>query len=80
MSEIATKKSHRTVEERISEIDRKISFHKSALQKLEEKKKSLLNPKPRNSYQSKMKSLMLKAKRSGMSLDEIAEKLGIENE
>lgn len=78
MSEAATKKPRRSIEERVSEIDKKIAFHQAAVRKLEEKKQSILNPKPRNSDASKMKALLFKAKEAGMSVDEIAEKLGFE--
>lgn len=68
----------RSAEERIAEIDKKIAAHKANIAVLEEKKKAILNPKPRITKAAKMKAIIEGAKKSGMSPEEIAEKLGIE--
>lgn len=67
----------RPAEERIAEIDKKIAGHKDAIQKLEAKKNTILNPKPRASKAAGLKALISKAKEAGMSNEEIAQKLGI---
>ena len=61
----------RTVEERIAIIDEKISKKKADLEALEAQKQKLLHPVT-------MKTVMEKAKASGLSPEEIAEKLGLE--
>lgn len=74
----------RSAEERIAEIDAKIAGCKTAIAKqeekisvLEQKKQAILNPVPRISKAGQLKELMNKAKESGMTNEEIAEKLGI---
>ncbi len=61
----------RTVEERIAIIDEKISKKKAEIEALETQKQKLLHPVT-------MKTVMEKAKASGLSPEEIAEKLGLE--
>ena len=61
----------RTVEERIAIIDEKISKKKVDIEALEAQKQKLLHPVT-------MKTVMEKAKASGLSPEEIAEKLGLE--
>lgn len=61
----------RTVEERIAVIDEKISKKKAEIKALETQKQKLLHPVT-------MKTVMEKAKASGLSPEEIAEKLGLE--
>lgn len=61
----------RTVEERIAIIDEKISNKKADIEALEAQKQKLLHPVT-------MKTVMEKAKASGLSPEEIAEKLGLE--
>ncbi|MBS6803825.1 MAG: hypothetical protein KH256_18595 [Clostridiales bacterium] len=61
----------RTVEERIAIIDEKISKKKAEIEALEAQKQKLLHPVT-------MKTVMEKAKASGLSPEEIAEKLGLE--
>lgn len=72
------KSVRRSSEERIAEIDAKISTHKATIAKLEAKKESILHPKARISKSAQMKALLNKAKENGMTNEEIAEKLGIE--
>ena len=61
----------RTVEERIAIIDEKISKKKADIKVLEAQQQKLLHPVT-------MKTVMEKAKASGLSPEEIAEKLGLE--
>lgn len=77
MSEPEKKRIRRSAEVRVAEIDEKIASHKDAIAKLEQRKNEILNPKPRLSKAQKVKVLIDKAKNSGMSVDEIAEKLGV---
>ena len=79
MAEAETKRklNRRPAEERTAEIDKKIAGHKEAIKKLEAKKHTILNPKPRASKAAGLKALISKAKEAGMTNEEIAEKLGI---
>ena len=61
----------RTVEERIAIIDEKISKKKADIEALEAQKQKLLHPVT-------MKTVMEKAEASGLSPEEIAEKVGLE--
>lgn len=74
----------RSAEERVAEIDTKIAACKSSIAKqeekisaLESKKQAILNPVPRVSKAGQLKELLNKAKESGLTNEEIAEKLGI---
>ena len=74
----------RSAEERVAEIDAKITACKAAIKKkedkivaLEAKKQAILNPTPRVSKADQLKELINKAKDSGMINEEIAAKLGI---
>lgn len=73
MAETAEKRKlvRRPVEERVAEIDAKINAHKEAIQKLEQKKANILNPKPRASKAAKTKVLIAKAREAGLTDDEI---------
>ena len=78
MSEETKKRVRRSPEEISAEIDVKIAAHKEAIKKLEQRKVELLAPKkPRMTKAQKMKKIIDTAKESGMSVDEIAEKLGV---
>ena len=77
MSENEKKRIRRSADERVAEIDKKIAAHKDSIKKLEQRKSEILNPKPRLSKAQKMKIVIDKAKSSGMSVEEIAEKLGV---
>ena len=79
-TETGTKKVIRPKEERIAEIDKKIAFHEAAIQKLKEQKDRINNPKVRVSEKTKLKDVLAKAKKAGMSADDIAEKLGLKKE
>lgn len=69
--------ARRSKEERIAEIDAKIAGYKEKIEKLEQRKEAVLNPKPRASKASGMKALIAKAKEAGLTNEEIAAKLGI---
>lgn len=73
MAETAEKRKlvRRPVEERVAEVDAKINAHKEAIQKLEQKKANILNPKPRTSKAAKTKLLIAKAKEAGLTEEEI---------
>lgn len=73
MAETAEKRKlvRRPAEERVAEIDAKINAHKEAIQKLEQKKTAILNPKPRISKAAKTKVLIAKAREAGLTDDEI---------
>lgn len=71
----------RSVEERAAALDAKIQTHKEAIKALEEKKAALFCPKKKRRSDAEIaKELIAKAKKSGMSTQEIAEKLGLEME
>ena len=72
-------KSKKTLEERIAEIDAKISYHKDNVKKLEAKKKVLLTPKQKKA-KTTVKAVMDKAKKAGMKPEEILEKLGLKED
>ena len=63
-----------------TEFDNKIAAVKEKIAKLEAKKKDVLTPKkrkPRKSKADQIKLLVRQAQKSGMNLDEIADKLGV---
>ena len=64
----------------VTEFDNKIAAVKEKIAKLEAKKKDVLTPKkrkPRKSKADQIKLLVRQAQKSGMKLDEIADKLGM---
>ena len=61
----------KTVEERVAILDAKIAKKQEEINNLEAQKQKLLHP-------INMKTVMAKAKESGMTPEEIAEKLGLE--
>lgn len=64
-----------------AEFDKKIAVVRTKISKLEERKKNLLTPKKRTQRRSKadqIKGLVKQAQKSGMKLEEIADKLGVE--
>lgn len=77
MSDTEKKRIRRTAEARVAEIDEKIAAHKDAIKKLEQRKNEILNPKPRLSKAQKVKIVIDKAKDSGLTVEQIAEKLGV---
>lgn len=73
----------RSKEDRIAEIDAKIEMlqkriesDKSKIAILNEKKEQIKNPKPRKGRPG-MAAVIKKAKESGLTIEEIAEKLGV---
>lgn len=63
-----------------SEFDAKIAAVQEKAAKLAERKKEVLSPKkrkPRKSKAERIRELVKQAQKSGMKLDEIAEKLGM---
>jgi hypothetical protein len=69
-------KVRRSKEERIAEIDAKLQIHKRHITALEAKKNMILNP-PARKVRTSVKSIIDKAKESGMTPEEIAKKLGL---
>jgi len=63
--------ARRTAEERIALIESKIEKKRAEIEALEQQKQKLLHPVT-------LKSVMFKARASGLTPEEIAEKLGIE--
>jgi len=61
----------RSNEERIALIDQKIAKKQAEIEALEAQKQKILHPVT-------MKAVMMKAKETGLSAEEIAEKLGLE--
>ena len=61
----------KTVEERVAILDAKIAKKQEEINNLEAQKQKLLHP-------INLKTVMAKAKESGMTPEEIAEKLGLE--
>ena len=64
-----------------AEFDRKIQSVNEKIAKLEARKKALFTPKkrkPRKKKADQIKELIRQAQKSGMKLDEIADKLGVE--
>ena len=61
----------RTVEERIALFDQKIEKKQSEIEALETQKQKLLHPVT-------MRTVLAKARESGMSAEDIAAKLGLE--
>lgn len=77
MSDTEKKRIRRTAEARVAEIDEKIAAYKDAIKKLEQRKNEILNPKPRLSKAQKVKIVIDKAKDSGLTVEQIAEKIGV---
>lgn len=61
----------RSVEERVAALDEKISKKKAEIEALEQKKHRLLHP-------VSAKAIIEQAKQAGMSLEDIANKLGVD--
>jgi len=60
----------------VSEIEKRIAYHKEKISKLELKKEAVLNPPPRKKRVS-MQSVISQAKANGMTIEQVAKKLGI---
>ena len=70
-------KPSRTVEARMEEIDRKIAYHTESIKKLEVAKANLLAPPKPKKSKIGIKSVIEKAKESGLTPEEMLEKLGL---
>ena len=70
-------RKRRTPDEIVAEIDRKIKSHHDAIKNLEAKKESVLAQKKRAATADQMKAIINAANNAGMSMEEIAEKLGV---
>jgi len=67
--------TRRSKEELVAELDRKIAFHQQKIKLLEAKKKTIYSGRlSRNELQE----VLVNAKKDGLSLDDIAEKLGLD--
>ena len=71
-----SERKHRSKEEIIADLDSKIEYHKKCIEALEAKKHATLNPTPRKKRMSQ-KALVEAIKASGISMEEIAKKLGV---
>ena len=71
-----TKRTRRTKEEIVSDIEKKISYHKEKIAYLEAKKERVLNPTPRKKSLT-FKKVLDYAKSEGLTVEDVAEKLGI---
>lgn len=69
--------ARRSKEERIIEIDEKIAYYQTAIEKLEAKKHDILNPKKKLTKAEKMAIILDEASKS-MSPEEMATKLGLQ--
>lgn len=67
-------RTRRTKEEIAQAYDDKIAYHEKCIVALKEKKEELFKPKANK--KEKLKAVMDKAKKIGMTPEEIAEKLG----
>lgn len=75
---MAGQRVRRPAEERALEVEKKIKDHKEVIKKLEEKREAILHPKAKRKKGAvALKAIVDKAKESGMTVDEIAAKLGI---
>ena len=63
----------------ISEIERKIVYHKDRIAKLEMKKEEIQNPTT-NEQRAYVNNVISQAKANGLTVEQIAEKLGINTE
>lgn len=70
------KRVRRTKEELVAEVEKKINYHKECIVALEEKKERILNPKTRKKTLT-VKRILDYAKSEGMTLEQVAEKLGV---
>ena len=70
------KRTRRSKEELIADVDKKISYYKERITKLEEKKERLLNPPVRKKTLTS-KKIIDAAKANGLSIEEIAAKLNV---
>lgn len=73
------KRTRRSKEELIADVDKKLAYYKERIAKLEEKKERLLNPPVRKKSLTS-KKIIDAAKANGLTIEEIASKLNIDIE
>lgn len=73
------KRTRRSKEELITEVDKKLAYYKERIAKLEEKKERLLNPPARKKTLTS-KKIIDAAKANGLTIEEIASKLNVDIE
>ena len=64
----------------VQELDAKIAAAKTRIKAMEQRKKDIMTPKqpkPRTSKKQKIQDILKKASKSGLSVEEIAERLGM---
>ena len=71
-----SERKYRTKEEIIADYDMKIEYHKKCIEALEAKKQRTLNPVKKPKKPS-MKNVIDLAKRRGLTIEQIVEKLGL---
>lgn len=69
------KQVRRSVDERIQEIEEKITFHRDAITKLDEKKRQLLAPKPPREKKTTMTAVIAEMKKAGLTPEEVIKRL-----
>lgn len=82
-NEVTTKKERKPrevkdISVKIQEVDAKIQYHQDIIDKLKAKKELLLNPPKRARKKTSVSSVLKLAKDNGMTVEEIAEKLGLD--
>lgn len=73
------KRVRRTTEEIVAEIDKKIQYHTDCIAALKAKKENALKPKTRKARLT-TKKILDYAKSQGMTVEDIAKKLGYKEE
>lgn len=73
------KRTRRSKEELVADVDKKLAYYKERISKLEEKKERLLNPPVRKKSLTS-KKIIEAAKANGLSIEEIAAKLNVDIE
>ena len=73
------KRTRRSKEELIADVDKKLAYYKERIAILEEKKERLLNPPVRKKSLTS-KKIIDAAKANGLTIEEIASKLNIDIE
>ena len=71
-----SERKYRAKEEIVADYDVKIQYHKKCIEALEAKKQRTLNPQ-RRPKKTSMKNVIDLAKRRGLTIEQIVEKLGL---
>jgi hypothetical protein len=74
-----TTRTRRSKDERLAALDKKIQSHRDNIESLEIKKYNILNPKSRKKSTT-IKTIVEQAKEAGMTIEDIALKLGVKLE